>query len=153
VLFLFNISSKNSEMTQKLLLTLFTFLMCNTIAHAQLEKTIHQTFEIGNTDAVTFELISDTTLIVPWAGNNILTETKIELYDASPSILKHFVEKESRYVIEADTTGGNFKLYSDNKERKPIRTRSGECPEIVQIRVFVPENFELQDNKRLVRIK
>ncbi len=140
-------------MTQKILYTFCSLVLFCNLSYAQLEKTIHQTFDISSTDAVTFELVGDSTLIIPWAGNNILTETTIELYDASPSILKHFVEKENRYVIEADTTAGIFKLYNVDKERKPIRTRSGECPEIVHIRVFVPENFELQDDKRLVRLK
>ena len=118
---------------------------------AQLEKTIHQTFELDERNSITIDLISDSTTVVPWAGNTILTETKVRLYDASPSILTHFMEKEQRYAIEMDTSGQTLLLYSVKKERKPISTRSGDCPEHVNIRVFVPEEFEKQTGNNFVR--
>ena len=139
-------------MSFKNFLTLFSIFCCTSLAQAQLEKTIHQTFFIDDVSSVSFELVSDSMAIVPWAGNTILTETKVELYEASPSILAHFMEKEQRYAIEADTTAGSFLLFSKNKERKPIRTRFGECPEIVYIRVFVPENFKKENETKLVKM-
>ncbi len=138
-------------MSKKIIFAFLLFISFSSSIHAQLEKTIHQTFDVSKSNAISLELISDTILVVPWAGNNILTETKVELYEASPSIMAHFVEKEKRYAIEADTTSGSYRLFSTDQERKPIRTRQGECPEIVQIRVFVPEDFEKQSNTNLVR--
>ncbi len=139
-------------MTQKLIITIVLAFFLAFNVNAQLEKTLHQTFDITESNLVSLELVSDSVFIIPWAGNNILTETRVELYGASPSILRHFIDKENRYGIEADTTAGNYKLYSTDAERKPIRTRSGECPEIVHIKVFVPKDFELQPDKSLIRI-
>ena len=139
-------------MSFKNFLTLSSLLLCTSLAQAQLEKTIHQTFFIEDFSSISVELVSDSMAIVPWAGNTILTETKVELYEASPSILAHFMEKEQRYAIEADTTGGAFQLYSVNQERKPIRTRFGECPEIVYIRVFVPDNFKKESDTKFVKV-
>ena len=139
-------------MNSKTLLTLI-FLFSIVSLNAQLEKTIHQTFEVEGLDALSVDLISDTTLLVPWAGNTILTETKVKLYDASPSIMAHFMEKEKRYEIEADTIESKLRLYSVVTERKPIRTRSGECPEYVNIRVFIPEEFKLDGDNTLKRTK
>lgn len=139
-------------MTYKISLLFLSLFICLSDAQAQLEKTIHQTFFVDDASVISVDLIGDSIAIVPWAGNTILTETKVELYDASPSILAHFLEKEQRYAIEADTaTTNTLKLFSVNQERKPIRTRTGECPEIVHIRVFFPDNFEKESDTKLVR--
>ena len=117
---------------------------------AQLEKTIHQTFDVADFNSISIDLIGDSTKVVSWAGNSILTETNVKLYDASTSILTHFMEKEQRYEIQADANGSDLRLTSVKKERKPIRTKNGECPENVTIRIFVPEDFE-QNGSRLER--
>lgn len=139
------------RMSNKISLLFLSLFFCFSDAKAQLEKTIHQTFFIDDASSISVDLIGDSISIVPWAGNTILTETKVELYDASPSILAHFLEKEQRYAIEADTTTSTLKLFSVNQERKPIRTRTGECPEIVQIRVFYPDNFAKEGDTKLVK--
>ena len=139
-------------MHQKIFHLILFIVFFSKIANAQLEKTIHQTFEVKNLTSISLNLISDSTIVIPWAGNTILTETKVELYDASPSILAHFMDKEHRYAIQADTTGKAIQLYNVNQERKPIHTKHGECFERVRIRVFVPEDFKQEDTSRLVRI-
>ena len=139
-------------MYKKIFHLLFFVILFASSAKAQLEKTIHQTFEVKDLATISINLISDSTLIIPWAGNTILTETKVELYDASPSILAHFMDKEQRYVIQADTSGNGIQLYNVNQERKPIRTQQGECFEQVRIRVFVPEDFKQENSSTLVRI-
>ncbi|HFA51103.1 MAG TPA: hypothetical protein ENJ95_18985 [Bacteroidetes bacterium] len=139
-------------MTKKIFFSAFFSFCLATLSFSQLEKTIHQTFDVSQSNAISFDLVSDSTVIVPWAGNNVLTETKIELYDASPSILKHFIEKDQRYAIQADSTSGVFRLSSVKMKREPIRTKNGECYENVQIRLFVPDDFELQGKNKLVRV-
>lgn len=124
------------------------FSFCS--AFGQLGKTIHQTFEVGESKSIALQVLGDVT-IVPWAGNTIMTETKVELYDASPSILKHFLEVERRYEIEASDSTANLQLRSFDQERKEIRTRNGVCPEIVHVKIFVPEEFVKQDEQTLVR--
>ncbi|HHM21539.1 MAG TPA: hypothetical protein ENJ20_05900 [Bacteroidetes bacterium] len=137
-------------MTGKSIQLLFFSFLFSTTLSAQLEKTIHQTFEVKDKKTIQLDIKSDSLSIVSWAGNSILTETKVKLYGASPSILKHFMEKEQRYTIKADTSGTTLLLTSVDKERKPIRTRSGESPEYVNIRIFVPEYFRKESETKWV---
>lgn len=134
----------------KPLVILLFFVSSITSVFGQLEKTIHQTFEVKAAKSIELNLAGEI-IVVPWAGNTIMTETKVELYDASPSILKHFLEVERRYEIEMDTASASLLLRSFDLERREIRTRNGACPEIVQVKVFVPEEFEKQDEMTLVR--
>ena len=136
------------SLSMKLFLTSVFTLLSVTFSFGQLEKTIHQTFEIG--DAATIDLdLYGTYEIIPWAGNNMMSETQIELYSASASILNHFVEKDQRYLIESDSTASNLTLRSHDKKRVAIRTRNGECFEIVHLKIFVPEKFYLENPTKL----
>ncbi|MEK7254768.1 MAG: hypothetical protein AAB316_08490 [Bacteroidota bacterium] len=123
------------------------------IASAQLEKTIHQTFDLGEAKTISLDLFGSYTL-VPWASDNLMTETQIQLYGATPAILNHLVEKNNRYNIEADTIGGNIKLVSFDKKREPVRTKTHPdgCTERVKLKVFVPEKFSVTDSTTLVRM-
>jgi hypothetical protein len=134
----------------------FLFLLISfsapAIAFCQMEKTIHQTFEIGDAENITLDLVGEYE-IKPWAGNTIMTETQVQLFDANISILNHFLEKEKRYFIEADTTGGEVKLISFDKKREAIKTKKGACLENVILKVFIPEVFEKQEDTHFVRKK
>ena len=134
----------------KILLTALSILFFTQLSQAQIEKVVHQTFDLGDNKSISLGIVGEVQ-VVPWAGNTIMTETRIEIYDASPSIFNHFLEVERRYEIEADTTGNQFKLYSFDQERKAIKTKNGTCPEIVEIKVYVPEEFHQQDELTLVR--
>ena len=131
--------------------TLTLFSIC--CASAQLEKVLHQTFEIGEADKINLDLKGEYKIEL-WAGNTVMTETQIRLTDASPAILKHFVEKEKRYELVLDNTDGIVDLYNFDKERKAIRTKNGECIEQVKLRIFVPDNFEsLNDSSLTKKVK
>lgn len=136
----------------KFLAPLAFFLLLANLSFAQLEKIIHQTFPLDGAGTITLDLAGDYS-VVPWAGNTVMTETKIELYDASPSILKHFVEKEQRYLIKADTLKDEIRIFSSDKKRDAIRTKDGPCSEIVQVKVYVPDTFEAKSETTLVRIR
>ncbi len=135
---------------KQIMFFVFTFFFASA-SYGQLEKTIHQTFDVNEKATVQLDLYGEYTL-VPWAGNNILVETKIQLYNSSASILKHFIEKDQRYLIEADTSASHsLKLFSHDKKRSTLRTKSGaESTEIVETRIFVPENYAIRDDKTLV---
>lgn len=138
-------------MMMKFVSCLFLTFCVTSLSHAQLMKTLHQTFEVQDFNEITLELLSDSTAIEPWAGNTIMTETKVELYDASPSLLRHFIEKQNRYGIQADTLPGVLRIHSTVDERKPIVTKHGNATEIVYIRVFVPQDFKREEGFKLVR--
>lgn len=138
-------------MKYKTLLLAFTLSFFSLNCFGQLEKTIHQTFDLEGVEAVQLELYGVYT-IVPWAGNNILVETKIQLYNSSESVLKHFIDKDKRYFIEADTLSEvQLKLFSHDMKRSSLRTKTGaESVENVETRIFIPENFVIKDEKTLV---
>ncbi|MCU0348860.1 MAG: hypothetical protein MUC59_18105 [Saprospiraceae bacterium] len=119
---------------------------------AQLEKTLHQTFSLDDRTTILLDLYGQYT-IVPWAGNNVLVETQVKLYNSTGSVLKHFIEKDLRYQIDADTTtSSTLTLVSHDKKRASLRTKTGaESTEVIETRVFVPDSFVVRDEKTLVK--
>ncbi len=161
------------------------FLIIPTIGFAQQQKTLHQTFEIEEVERLNFDLY-DEIEVEKWAGNTVLTETKIEVHDATKGIFDHFVNGGRYEILLADSPSaksaksedGGYALNEDyfnddapasteakteevaveevapaepeegvvyltskDSERKAIRTRSGECLEIIKVRIFIPEDF------------
>lgn len=131
-----------------LLRTLLSFFAMSaaTGAFAQLEKTIHQTFPVNDLKTITLDLKGEY-IVEPWAGNTVMTETKIQLFNGTPYILDHFVEKKKRYDIVADTTGGTLLLASFDKKRDAIKAKTGECTELITLRVFIPDYFAARDER------
>lgn len=129
------------QSTIRIFLFSLSFFIFST-AQAQLEKVMHQTFEVGEVETISLDLVGEYD-VEEWAGNTIMTETKVQLYEASPAILNHFVTKAKRYEISADTLDRNLLLASMDKERKPIRTKTQECYELVKLKIFVPDTFEM----------
>lgn len=127
----------------------FAFLA--TLSFGQIEKTFHQTFETKDVQNIQLEMFGEYEL-VPWAGSNVLVETSIQLYNSNESILKHFIEKENRYVVDADTTvAGTLKLYSHDMKRMALRSKGGVAStEYVVTRIFIPEIYTVVDKKTLV---
>ena len=120
-------------------------------ANAQLSKVLHQTFEIDEVSTISLNLVGEYE-IEKWAGNSILTETSIELYDAKPGIFEHFI-KEGRYEIVSDINEGSAALSSKDSERKTIKTKRGDCYEFIKLKIFVPDDFNIDDPKHLIRVE
>ncbi len=150
--FFIAVNHKHHRINMKFYLVFILSFFSIAASFSQVEKTIHQTFDLGESKSIMLDLAGEYS-IQPWAGNTVMTETRVELYDASPAIMNHVYEKEERYKIEADTLGGAIKLISFDKKREPIRTRSGTCTEIVHINVFVPENFQSQGETTFVKVE
>jgi hypothetical protein len=139
-------------MTHRLTIICSLLIFAQFAAFAQLEKTLHQAFDLGDRATVSLDLYGEYT-IEPWAGNNILIETNVLLYNSTSSVLKHFVEKDLRYAIDSDTTvSGTILLASHDKKRISLRTKTGaESTEVITTKVFVPEDFIIQDQRLLIR--
>ncbi|MEM1322230.1 MAG: hypothetical protein AAGG75_18355 [Bacteroidota bacterium] len=141
-------------MRKTLTVILFALLSASYV-HAQLEKVLHQSFDLNSISNINLELYGEYE-IEKWAGNSILTETTVQIYDATPGIFKHFI-KDGRYGIEADLTDGNIQLKSTDNERVAIRRKNPEgegykeCYEFVKLRIFVPDDFKVVDQTQLVR--
>lgn len=117
-------------------------------ANAQLKKTIHQTFDLEEINLVQLDLYGEY-VIEPWAGNSIMSETKVELYEASPAILKFFLEEKERYKINVVAENGTVHLDSNDKERRTIQYRGTDCFEAVKLKLYVPEEYEIVNNRTL----
>jgi hypothetical protein len=75
-----------------------------------------------------------------WAGNTIMLQTKVLLYDANTSILKFFLEN-GRYDVSADQIGEVLYLTADDQERRVIKSDGVECYEIIEQKIYIPEDF------------
>jgi len=135
-------------MKKAAIVILFAFLAVSSV-QAQLEKILHQSFDLTSINNITLDLYGEYE-IEKWAGNSILTETSVQVYDASIGIFKHFVES-GRYGIDANLDEESIALVSKDKKRTAIRTKKGECYEFVKVRIFVPDDFKVVDQGNLVR--
>lgn len=133
----------------KYTLLIFSFLFISISANAQLRKTVHQTFEVGEARNINLDVYGEYE-IEAWPGNTIMSETKIELYDASPHILKFFMEEKERYMFTLSGAGeASINLISNDKERRSIQYRGQECFEQVKVKLYIPEDFEAVNPKTL----
>lgn len=119
---------------------------------AQTGTVIHQTFQVDSINELTLDLYQNDYQLEFWAGNTILTETKVKLYNAPEHVLEFFVEEQQRYKIN-DTlmTEKALHLVSNNKVRKPFEYRGTSCSEIVEVRLFIPDVFQMIEENTYTR--
>jgi hypothetical protein len=164
---------------------LSVFLLAQINVSAQYRQVIHKTFELtDSTMAIEFKISGEVTYQT-WSGNVVMTETAIELLDASASIFTQFI-KDGRYEILAATPSANkapiapadsllyaearatydstqlkrlnntLSIFSKIQIRPTVKvTRSIEgnrverpIQEWVQVKVFIPEEFEPKNEAR-----
>lgn len=134
----------------KTLVSLVLLLCCVHGLYGQLKHTQHQTFQLDSINQVRINLVDPFT-VENWAGNQLMTETQVQLYQASESVLKFFLKNE-RYTIVPDTNSlTTLVLQSKDTERKRIITKFGECEERISVRIFVPRNFEQKGDQLWAR--
>ncbi len=139
----------NSLLQMKYYPLCILFVCLSFTVQAQFEKIIHQTFEVDQFDQIDLDVYGEYK-VETWAGNVVLTESKIQLFDASPSIFDYYLGKK-RYDLVAEETASGLLIKSFDRERKQIRTKKGECYEIIEITLFVPEDFEKKSENKLIR--
>lgn len=122
---------------------------------AQMERTMYQVFEVDSAQVVKFEVAGEYS-ILEWAGNSILVETNVQIWDASREILAELI-KIGRYDLATDSSATpnpkEVRIFTKNLERKPIKRIDGQkCLEIAVTKIFVPDTFYISDDKqRLTR--
>ena len=123
------------------LITIFLFVLAGTnMANAQMEKTIYQVFEIDSAQSILID-VSGLYEIHAWAGTNILVETNIQIWHASPEILEFLIE-QGRYDLVAEKLDGSLEVFNKMQDRKPIKTKEGEVTEIARAKFFIPDFYE-----------
>jgi len=110
-------------------------------AHAQFSKTIHNSIEADSASTISVDLAGEVT-IEPWAGNTVLVETQIRLYNASKGVFEYFVERAGRYDVLHEMRGSQLYISSKDQERKIIQTKHGQSTEEVYVRVMIPADFD-----------
>jgi len=132
-----NLKTKTRTIMTTLLYT-FVYLASLYTPIPSSAQVIHQSFEVGERNAITLSLDAPYE-VETWAGNTILTETKVKMENIPPNILKHFIN-QGRYEIVENLSDTSIELHLKEANRRPIRTKNGEATESINIRIFVPEN-------------
>ena len=130
---------------------IFIFVFGATSVFAQLEKTIHQTFNVTDAQNIVVNISADYELKT-WPGDAMLIETNVKLENATKAILDYVVES-GRYKIELQDQGGgsNFNLIEKTINRAKLTTKMGLVNETVGIKIFVPENFDIGNKSQLTK--
>lgn len=129
-----------SIMMTRTLLFLVVFMLSSVVMLAQFSKTVHNSFEADEVNTISLDLAGEVS-VEEWAGNTVLVETQIRLYNASKGIFNHFVETEGRYDVLAEVSEGHLNIYSKDKVRKVVQTKNGQTTEEILVRVLIPKKF------------
>ena len=126
---------------RRIALLLSVCMLGVTAAWGQFSKTVHHTFEADDARVIAIELAGSVS-VEPWAGNTVLVQTDIRLYNASKGIFTYFVEQVGRYEVLSSLTGETLNIVSKDPERDVILSKSGEVVEEIIVKVLVPDDFE-----------
>lgn len=127
-------------MTLRLLPAFLAATLWSVVAQAQFSKTVHNSFEVDSADVLTLDLRGDV-VVEEWAGNTVLVETSVRLYNATKGVFTHFVEKEGRYDVDGELSGATFRVFNTVTDRRAIQTKAGLATEEVTVRVMIPRRF------------
>jgi hypothetical protein len=118
----------------------FAFIALAVPAQAQMERTVYQIFPSDSVKTISLDLVGQYELI-PWAGDNVLAETHIKIWNASPDILEYLIEK-GRYELQEGRDEVQLQLSAKDKKRKTLKNRDGIwCEEQVSLKLFVPDFY------------
>ena len=131
---------------------IFTILLIliGLLASAQVEKTLHQTFELSDENTQVELDIFDEFEVEEWSSNNIMIVTSATLESGAQHVLDFYV-REGRYSVEKSGEKETLILTSKDKVRKGMKYKDSIIYEIVKMKLYIPENYELQGKNRLVK--
>ena len=119
-------------------------LLGSSLLSAQMERTVYQTFSLDSASTFQLDVVGFTEVEVKtWAGNTVLSEVHIQLWDASPEILDFMVEN-GRYRFLFEKKGMVARLASEQRDRKLVKTKlsnGAACREITKLKIFVPDLY------------
>lgn len=120
------------------------------LASGQVKKTIHQTFELSEENTQVELDIFDEFEVEEWSSNNIMIVTTATLESGAQHVLDFYV-REGRYSVEKSGEKEALTLTSKDKVRKGMKYKDSMIYEIVKMKLYIPENYELQGKNRLVK--
>lgn len=116
-------------------------------AQAQLKKTLHKVFEVpGTANQLVFNIYDgDSFDVIPWAGNTIMAETQVEMYQASKGVFNFFLEQGRYDFITAPQTD-SLMISSKDLLRQVIKLEDVEAVERVHSKIYIPDYFVQQSD-------
>jgi hypothetical protein len=131
-----------------ILTILITFFAVS--SNAQVKKNLHQAFELPDENTEVTLDIFDEFEVEKWASNNIMIVTTITLESGIQHVLDFYVS-EGRYDVGKSGEKKSLTLTSKDKVRKQMKYKDALIYEIVEMKLFIPENYEFEDKNRLVK--
>ena len=131
---------------------IFTILLISIglLARAQVKKTLHQTFELSDENTQVELDIFDEFEVEEWSSNNIMIVTSATLESGAQHVLDFYV-REGRYSVEKSGEKETLMLTSKDKVRKGMKYKDSIIYEVVKMKLYIPENYELQGENKLVK--
>jgi len=138
-------------MSRQAIFMVLLFLTGASFTHAQMERTMYQVFEVDSAQVVSLDVAGEYEILA-WAGNSILVETNVQIWEASREILTHLI-KSGRYDLATDSSAApnaaEIRIFTKNLERKPIKRPDGQkCLEIAVTKIFIPDTFVASDDRK-----
>ncbi len=120
------------------------------LGNAQVKKTLHQTFELSDENTEVALDIFDEFEVEEWSSNNIMIVTSVTLESGIQHVLDYYV-RVGRYDVEKSGEETSLALTSKDKVRKGMKYKDAMIYEIVKMKLFIPEGYELQGKNRLIK--
>lgn len=127
-------------MLPRLLAFVFSVSAACTSADAQYAKTIHTTFPAVGVERVKVA-VADSLTVGTWAGNVILVQTDVRLFNTTEGLFRHLTGEAGRYRIASSREGTTLNIVSEEPERRTIDTSVGVLEEEIHVKVLLPEDY------------
>lgn len=121
------------------------FLLGCSVVQAQIHDRLHWVFPVDSVQQIDFDLV-DRYEAENWDGNQIMVTSEITVYNATKGIVRFFLEDNRRWDVIDTLTGTTLLLDSYHSRRAPIVSGGEECYEVVQVKVYIPKDFEADPN-------
>jgi hypothetical protein len=128
----------------------FSLALFPLLLGAQVNTTLHETIPADDPKEIRLRLVGSYS-VEPWAGNTILAETEVKLYDAAPHVLNFFVKEKNRYGLDTLQQDSILTIKSFDSIRVPIKYKETECYEEVHLRLLIPDSFQAQNDTLYIR--
>lgn len=123
---------------------LLLFILSSVRLSAQMERTVYQVFEVDSIQTVILDIVGFTyPELHVWAGNNILTEANIQVWEASPEIVNYLID-QGRYAFDFEKKEDVLRVFTKIRKREDIKLpgMKTKCVEQTTVKVFIPDIYE-----------
>ena len=137
----------------KYFITLFiAFLGAITPVLAQVEKPYFQIFDIPDDTKIIRIETNDSFKIRKWNGTQLMLDMSIRLDGATMDLLA-VVIFDNRYAYETSKQGSNILVKAKilRKDLSKLKHSGNVCVEKITTTIYMPDTFELNNNKEFVR--